>query len=206
MASTLKQTESKEPSFTGSEINAGSKKENRILWSRMAGLDDLFRQLDALTESEDYNDDFLSPTESATSRVRELLTRAGASLNAAFPAGTIYADGDGGLRLEWTRPERELRFVVSASPQGRSYIYHEQRDEYAVDYSPTAGELGKWLNWLALPAGHDPLDSIVGIFKDSPELDALMERIHEEQRQGIEQFRLEAEAEEAVEQAEALQR
>ncbi len=57
---------------------------------------------------------------------------------------------------------------------------------------------------LPLPAGHDPLDSIVGIFKDSPELDALMERIHEEQRQSIEQFRLEAEAEEAAEQAKAL--
>ena len=57
---------------------------------------------------------------------------------------------------------------------------------------------------LVLPAGHDPLDSIIGIFKDSPELDALMERIHEEQRQGIEQFRLEAEAEDAVEQANAL--
>ena len=57
---------------------------------------------------------------------------------------------------------------------------------------------------LVLPAGRDPLDSIVGIFKDSPELDALMERIHEEQRQGIEQFRLEAEAEEAAEQAKAL--
>ena len=56
---------------------------------------------------------------------------------------------------------------------------------------------------LVLPAGGDPLDSIVGIFKDSPELDALMERIHEEQRQGIEQFRLEAEAEEAAEQAKA---
>ena len=56
----------------------------------------------------------------------------------------------------------------------------------------------------ALAAGRDPLDSIIGIFKDSPELDALMERIHEEQRQGIEQFRLEAEAEEAAEQAKAL--
>ena len=54
---------------------------------------------------------------------------------------------------------------------------------------------------LILPSGRDPLDSIIGIFKDSPELDALMERIHEEQRQEIEQFRLEAEAEEAAEQA-----
>lgn len=56
---------------------------------------------------------------------------------------------------------------------------------------------------LPLPAGHHRLDSIFGVFKDSPELDALMERIHEEQQQGIEQFRLEAEAEEAAEQAKA---
>jgi hypothetical protein len=57
---------------------------------------------------------------------------------------------------------------------------------------------------LVLPAGRDPLDGIIGIFKDEPLLDALMERIHENQRQGIEQFRLEAEVEEAMEQAKAL--
>ena len=56
---------------------------------------------------------------------------------------------------------------------------------------------------LVLPVGRDPLDSVVGIFKDEPLMDALMEHIHEEQRQGIEQFRLEAEAEEAAEQAKA---
>lgn len=33
--------------------------------------------------------------------------------------------------------------------------------------------------------------SVLGIFKDEPLLDALMERIHEEQRLGIEQFRAE---------------
>ncbi len=59
---------------------------------------------------------------------------------------------------------------------------------------------------LSAPAfAGDPLDSIIGIFKDSPELDALMGRIHEDQRQGIEQFRLEAEAEKAAEQAKARQ-
>ena len=60
------------------------------------------------------------------------------------------------------------------------------------------------LESLVSPAGHDPLDSIIGIFKESPELDALMERIHEGQRQEIEQFRLEAEAEEAAEHVKAL--
>ncbi|MGI4787576.1 MAG: hypothetical protein ACRYFS_01855, partial [Janthinobacterium lividum] len=56
-----------------------------------------------------------------------------------------------------------------------------------------------------LPAGYHRLDSIFGIFKDSPELDALMEHIHEEQRKGIEQFRAEEAAEEAAEQAKAQQ-
>ena len=54
---------------------------------------------------------------------------------------------------------------------------------------------------LPVPSGHHRLDSIFGIFKDSPELDALMEHIHEEQRLGIEQFRAEEAAEEAAAEA-----
>ncbi len=75
-------------------------------------------------------------------------------------------------------------------------------EEFIVSASVRAADAPR--ESLGLPAGRDPLDSIIGIFKDSPELDALMEHIHEEQRQGIEQFRLEAEAEEAAEQAKAL--
>ena len=110
----------------------------------LAGLTDLLSQLDALTEAEDYDDDFFSPTESAADRMRGFLEGV-SGLSTTVPAGTLYADGDGGLRLEWIRPDRELRLVISASPQGRSYIYHEQGDEYAADYSPTVSELGKWL-------------------------------------------------------------
>ena len=33
-----------------------------------------------------------------------------------------------------------------------------------------------------LPAGGDPLDRIAGIFKDEPLMDALMERVREDQR------------------------
>ena len=51
------------------------------------------------------------------------------------------------------------------------------------------------------PARRAPLDSLFGLLEFEPELDALMERIHEEQRKGIEQFR----AEEAAEQAKAQQ-
>ncbi len=50
-------------------------------------------------------------------------------------------------------------------------------------------------------ARRGPLDSLFGLMEFEPELDALMEHIHEEQRKGIEQFR----AEEAAEEAKAQQ-
>ncbi len=55
------------------------------------------------------------------------------------------------------------------------------------------------------PARRDPLDSLFGLIEFEPELDALMEHIHEEQRKGIEQFRAEEAAQEAAEQAKAQQ-
>ena len=75
---------------------------------------------------------------------------ASGSLEIAFPMGTIYADGVGGLRVEWIRPDRELRLVVSRSQEGRSYLYHEQGADYAADYSPDIIKLGEWLHWLEL--------------------------------------------------------
>lgn len=144
MAFTLKQTKPRQPSFTGSKIE-----EIQTPHVSLTGLrNDLFDQLDALMQSEDYDDEFHIPTGSASSRMRDLLEGASGHLRTALPLGTMYADGDGGLRLEWIRPDRELRLVVSASPEGRSYIYHEKGDEYAADYSPTVDALGRWLSWL----------------------------------------------------------
>lgn len=56
-----------------------------------------------------------------------------------------------------------------------------------------------------LPAGRASLDSLFRLLEFEPELDALMEHIHEGQRKGIEQFRAEEAAEEAAEQAKAQQ-
>ncbi len=53
---------------------------------------------------------------------------------------------------------------------------------------------------LALPPAKC-FASILGIFKDEPMLDDLMEHIHEQQRLGIEQFRAEEAAEEAAAEA-----
>ena len=150
MAFTLKQHASKSPVLTTSKIE-----EIPIEPLKPDGLSDLLDQLDLLVEAEDYDDDFRPPTESSVARMRGFLEGANGILKSAFPAGTICADGDGGLRLEWIRPDRELRLIVSASLQGRSYLYHEQGNEYAADYAPNADELGRWLNWLEVSAAKE---------------------------------------------------
>lgn len=143
MASTLKHHTSKLPALTTSRIE-----EIQIEPVKPSGLSDLLDQLDLIMEAKDYDDDSQPPTESSVVRMRGFLENANNLLKIAFPWGTIYADGDGGLRLEWIRPDRELRLIVSASPQGRSYLYHEQGDDYGADYAPSDGELRRWLNWL----------------------------------------------------------
>jgi len=113
-----------------------------------AGLEEMLNQLNLPMQSEEYDADFLSPTSDAIARMRSLLEGASYFLRSAFPPGTIYADGNGGLRLEWIRPDRELRLVISASAQGRSYLYHEAGADYGADYAPSADKLGRRLNWL----------------------------------------------------------
>ena len=113
-----------------------------------AGLGEMLDQLDVLTQAQEYDGDSLPPTQEAASRMRSLLEGASEFLSAAFPLGTLAADGDGGLRLEWIRPGRELRLIVAASERGRSYLYHEAGADYGADYAPDAEKLGRGLNWL----------------------------------------------------------
>ena len=113
-----------------------------------AGLDEMLHQLDSIMQLDDYAADFLIPTQEALTRMHNFLEGASDALVIAFPSGTIYADGNGGLRLEWIRPNRELRLVISASAQGKSYLYHEAGVDYGADYTPSAEKLGRRLNWL----------------------------------------------------------
>lgn len=146
MASTLKSTKPGQTKFDG--FNGVISEEIELKLDRPVGPDGMLRQLDALTHSDDYDDDFQAPTPGAVARMRAFLEGASGSLEIAFPSGTICADGAGGLRVEWIRPDRELRLVVSRTQEGRSYLYHEQGDDYAADYSPDVIKLGEWLRWL----------------------------------------------------------
>ncbi len=141
MASALKQHNFESPVLTTSSIE-----EIQTDPLKPSGLGNLLDQIDQLVKAKD--DDFQAPTESSVARMRGFLKNAAGLLKIAVPMGTVYADGDGGLRLEWIRPDRELRLIVSASLQGRTFIYHEQGDDYGADYAPNADGLSRWLTWL----------------------------------------------------------
>jgi hypothetical protein len=120
-------------------------------WSHLedAGFRELLSDLAGLfRDSEDYNEDFLRPSESALSTAWRMLTDTRAQLDQPFPPGTVYADGNGGLRIEWIRPSRELRLIVRSGEADPHYIYHEFGDLYGTDYVLSAGNLAYWLRWL----------------------------------------------------------
>jgi len=97
---------------------------------------------------------------------------------------------------------REIRIPISREQEEAltraAFQAGQSLEEFAASALMRAAEAVLHPAPPAIPrAQSDPLDSIFGIFKDEPLLDALMERIHQEQQRGIEQFRLEAEAEDA---------
>lgn len=107
-------------------------------------LSDLAQMLQESSDSEDI----LPLKQNIAEATWKLLTEAHHFLRESFPLGTIYPDGDGGLRIDWTRQGRELRLVHRPSQERERYIYREFGDEYAIDYSVSPNTLANWLKWL----------------------------------------------------------
>jgi hypothetical protein len=118
------------------------------------GLSRIFTDLGSFLQDDIYSDDYIKPSQYAVGIAWQLLDKAAKQLSDGFPEGTIYPDGDGGLRVEWIRPDKEVRLKISNSKSGRSYIYYELWGKYAADYSVTATSLASWLKQLN---GNDPI-------------------------------------------------
>lgn len=104
-------------------------------------------ELRSLLDKEESNDD-LRPTVTVFKEVTRLMLEAALLLSKDFPKpNATYADSHGGLRIEWTRADREVRLAFPPPPE-RPYIYHEFGDAYAVDHDMTVAGLVRWLKWL----------------------------------------------------------
>ena len=102
-----------------------------------------------LLKDEEYDDDFLRPTDYAVAQTFLLIFGVAHVISAVPSHCTVSTDGSGGIRLEWLNAGKEVRVVVAASEGRRSYIYHEEGDNYALDEKLTPDRTKDWLLWLS---------------------------------------------------------
>lgn len=104
----------------------------------------------SLGTSEDYDEDFLKPTESIFTEVLRLINSlySKTGKNDPYPFPHVSADGDGGIRLRWVNGSMEVRLKYNDGLGKKPYIYHQQNDDYDVEYEVNSENLKKWLDWL----------------------------------------------------------
>jgi hypothetical protein len=117
-------------------------------------------KLIALLEGEERDDyGILRPSLFAFRRTFHLIYNAALQLREHFPAAAVSTDSEGGIRVQWIRPERQVRLIVPAAEGGQQYIYHQVGSEYAVEEDVNLQRLLFWLDWfddgVALEEPHD---------------------------------------------------
>lgn len=92
----------------------------------------------------------LRPTPCAFDRSVCLLVDADAAAypQHEIPAGCVSTDAEGGVRIEWVRPEASVHLVVPADENRAAYVYHEVGDNYATE-DATPERLVYWLQLIA---------------------------------------------------------
>lgn len=97
-------------------------------------------------EQDEYG--VLRPTEQAFNRVSSLLVDTGLLpilRGSSVPYGCASTESQGGVRIEWVGAKCSMHLVIPATPQEKSYIYHEIGAEYGTTERVTPEVLGHWL-------------------------------------------------------------
>lgn len=72
-------------------------------------------------------------TDFAFATARAVLRVAYNEIKRPIPAPAIAPDGEGGIRIEWVRPRKNVRVVIPSHSGQRTYIYHRRDGESAID-------------------------------------------------------------------------
>jgi hypothetical protein len=145
---------SKSPSISLKALLRGRSQETKEAYMPIAtplgeNLKKILADLDAVVaDVEEYDRFFRAPTGYAVASMQTLLLQANKYVCNDFPIGAVYADGYGGLRLEWKQPGHKVRFAVPADAGGKMYLYHYSDMEEETNFSVSAQSLGYRLNWL----------------------------------------------------------
>ncbi|MGI8555867.1 MAG: hypothetical protein ACR2LT_05875 [Pyrinomonadaceae bacterium] len=107
---------------------------------------ELLVYLAKLDDENDYDEDFLKPSNSATDKTRNILRQAyrGISDFSLLPK-FVTADGDGGIRVQWRNETRELRLICSA--EGALKLYWQDGNDYDLEESTITNLITRF-EWL----------------------------------------------------------
>lgn len=104
------------------------------------------RELREESASDEYG--VSRPTDSAFVCAWSLVHHAFLRVQELFLLGSPSVDLRGGVRLTWSRDDREIRLVCPPSLAERTYLYYESRAEYGLVENVSPGELARWLRWV----------------------------------------------------------
>lgn len=114
-------------------------------------LSDIVKQLITLRQ-EGPEDEYgiLRPTDFAFEAAVSLLIDCAIELSVThhrkMPRGCASSDSEGGIRIEWVRPQTSVHLAIPAQQQPRRcYIYHEDAGDFGVEHAVSAKELAVWL-------------------------------------------------------------
>lgn len=106
-------------------------------------------ELDKVMRDDDYDDDYLPPTEIAFKRVHDLLAEAYQRFGDNLIIPYFVPDGDGGLRVEWEYQGREVRLLWPAQDTNPGNIYFEEGEVCGIEEA-TPNTFLKRLDWLLI--------------------------------------------------------
>lgn len=99
-----------------------------------------------LDDEDDYDEEFLKPSKTATNTTRNVLLQAyRGHTNFSLLPKFVTADGDGGIRIQWQNKAKELRLLCS--DKGELKLYWQNGSEYGLE-EPKITNLISRFEWL----------------------------------------------------------
>lgn len=109
-----------------------------------------FSEIDELKrcDNEEDGDYIFKPSDYSENFVKDLLSSTYKLLSFSPPLPSVSSDGDGGLRIEWEKNNRDLRLVCPSKEEKEKYIYFEDGDESKIEKNIDEKTLASLLQWL----------------------------------------------------------
>lgn len=109
---------------------------------------EMMSKLFNLLRREEDEEDFHPPTDYAFKLASELFSNLDElSLASEIPEAALSLNEAGGLRIEWTGNERQMRIIIPESDNSRGYIYYQNFEHYSLEWDTNSNMIAHYINW-----------------------------------------------------------